>query len=61
MRRLVGDGGTGLDDLLTWRRDHGTTATPGREERELLLLKGAGRAHADADHEGSMNGATAGP
>ncbi|WP_406470912.1 hypothetical protein OH738_35265 [Streptomyces hirsutus] len=41
MRRPGGDGGTGLDDLLSWRRDHGTTAPPGREERELLLPKWA--------------------
>ncbi|WAX81421.1 hypothetical protein [Streptomyces sp. KMM 9044] len=42
LRRLVDGGGTGLDDLLTWRRDHATAATPGREERELLLLKWVG-------------------
>ena len=42
LRRLVDGGGTGLDDLLAWRRDHGTASTPGREERELLLLKWAG-------------------
>ncbi|MGY0065792.1 hypothetical protein ACWZEH_02890 [Streptomyces sp. QTS137] len=40
LRRLVDGEGAGLDGLLAWRRDHATT--PGREERELLLLKWAG-------------------
>ncbi|MEV7860616.1 hypothetical protein AB0O86_17755 [Streptomyces hirsutus] len=71
MRRLVGDGGTGLDDLLTWRRDHGTTAPPGREEHELLLLKwavgrsgprrrGPRRIHERCDRRTTTGGTTTG-
>ncbi|GAA2529485.1 MULTISPECIES: hypothetical protein [Streptomyces] len=36
LRRLT-EGGTGLDDLLAWGRDHAVAGTPGRREREALL------------------------
>ncbi|WP_282699897.1 hypothetical protein [Streptomyces sp. CC219B] len=41
LNRLV-DGRADLDDLLAWRRERADDSTPGREERESLLLKWTG-------------------
>ncbi|CAL9379797.1 hypothetical protein [Streptomyces griseomycini] len=38
----LADGGTGLDDLLAWGRDHAAAGTPDRGEREALLRGWAG-------------------